>query len=619
MKFPSPVSGPNQLIVLGAIGFVLLLLIAGLIFKQEAVTNYAQSKGNWLDNPRSLTAIELGSKGSLSRNYVCEVGEEYDDDCQCNDGSVIDPVATPGERCPVLDLDADDVCHIGLGSDGDCLRERFLGLCTVGSNPGCPPQPLSPCGPWCAVLNPNIWGRSYNPLAGQSFDTWVSSDDNWSSVGTLTGPLFSTFQIKWDAEELLTTRERFSTGDEGGVNAYRSAFFNCRLDHIYKDSMGLEISRSILGEGRRGSYTGKMDIKSWLMWLNGARASQFEIVCENLVFQYAHGIVTDIEVQPAVGPMPIDADISRRYTHAGMGFGVATQCEVPFDQIVESLNSVNITRITENTFRGWASNDSFDDCDYNINGACLRLNPTAYANRELLRRSGDVDDIKTAMVIGQCNSATIPDPDDMVESFNRGEQLLNDVALSTRNNRPTTLAFALSDLEYDPEDRLFVDNLFLNFRGYHIVVVLDVEIEETNSGSQYTVKVLDPTGPKVHNVICQEFEITHDGDSADLVICNFDGKTGLPFSSELRDMQILRTRYTTSCPDSGANDVSNPRLCGRRPDLSGWLENNYPQINNFGSITSPAGNCFGWVDFVLRTTYLGDFVGECPHPISFNL
>ena len=75
------------------------------------------------------------------------------------------------------------------------------------------------------------------------------------------------------------------------------------------------------------------------------------------------------------------------------------ETEVSFDSIVASLKANKITKITENDFRSWASEDEYDWCNYQ-GGGCARkqtLSPNPSVLEWPLLRSGDVDDIKAVM------------------------------------------------------------------------------------------------------------------------------------------------------------------------------------------------------------------------------
>ncbi len=653
MKFPSPISGPNQLIVLGAIGFVLLLLIAGLIFKQEAVTNYAKSGGNWLDNPRSLTALGFGSKGSSSDgDLMCEVGEEDDSDCQCNDGSVIDPVATPGAVCGVIINDGDDgyPCRPGEIRYTDGCR-RAVELC--GAN----------YINYCNMATPPIWHRTYsflrNSVSGQSFTDWLERDDDWW-LGDLNNgfrrdvygniafdeppaPIFSFFQIKWDAEALLANRERYhapSRATDAYFN-YQSSFTNCRFDQFEKNLDGTDAYRITLGNGRSGTYTGFMGLNRW--W------GDFEIICDNSVVRYYGQFpsLTDPspEIQLALAPVPTGPNVigGRIYYDAGtISSESTTECEIPFDSIVDGLDSEGITRITENTFRGWASNDSFDDCDYSTNGdytangTCTRLNPTAYSNR-----SGAVDDIKTVMEgMEESIRETLGN-----EDYGYGIRVLLEMSYNQFSTMKRTI-----DSEYPAPLFLSVIDGDGEIEKIDVVIALSVTEENVPNSlvgraRSYRVRVLDPIGPRLRNLYCFSTDFLRNGSETvmcinpnidsdgeldpaiwdlllDWAILGFgltelaelleDGAYSMVIPSKISgEFRYLQDTFARVC-DGADNEVNRGPFCLSRLDLLAWLIANYPNING---IDMP----YGWVDFVLKTTYLGDFVGECPHPTSINI
>lgn len=263
-------------------------------------------------------------------------------------------------------------------------------------------------------------------------------------------------------------------------------------------------------------------------------------------------------------------------------------CETAFDSIVEGLQNGQTSAVTENSFRSWASEDDFDSCGYD-GEKCARE-----PRKDGSRRSGDKSDIETAMAGGQCqyiadweeNPPTVDD----IQVRGVLDRLMNFVS----GRFPAPIGF------YKPSDDFFDSSA-------HEAILLGIT-KSTTSGLRYDLKILDPNGPQIRNFTCSRKTISSpDFGTYTGVACEFPD-WGDVFPYENMNLGSLREQFIARCP---LNNQTN--FCKDRYYLSTWLENNYPQIPNFG-IPESEGVCYGWSDFVLRVTYLLDFYGECPRP-----
>jgi hypothetical protein len=140
---------------------------------------------------------------------------------------------------------------------------------------------------------------------------------------------------------------------------------------------------------------------------------------------------------------------------------------------------------------------------------------------------------------------------------------------------------------------------------------------KSNGDRVYDIKFLDPSGPEVLNMECSKSrENIFQGVGVSplqlrktyclhpklgLVLPILDGS-----SKELTGALI--SKFNDKC-----NLETYGKICDERKNLSRWLELNYPSIKEEYPV-SQIGNVgiyFGWTDFVMKSAYLADFVGEC--------
>jgi hypothetical protein len=290
-------------------------------------------------------------------------------------------------------------------------------------------------------------------------------------------------------------------------------------------------------------------------------------------------------------------------------------CEASFDGILYGFANSTVfpVRITEDSFKEWASGDSFDHCEYGLTDdgfACAQ--PTDVKSGS--SRSGDREDIKKAMFRGQCDLIDLVD-NDWFSYF--GPLALDEIMPLTNLKRPApfTIYFPPDEGRYGPS---------------HSLIALNIT-KTTTSGLEYQVEYLDSMGPTVGQMSCSSYDppiivpvYLPDGTEKDTKIrfaCDypFEGSSLLaipyPDKGTLLLAKNLNQRFSTKCP----TNISNPNeleICRRKANMSGWLKSNYPDISNFagppGSGTE-TGVCGGWTTFVLQATYLAQFEGECLH------
>lgn len=294
-------------------------------------------------------------------------------------------------------------------------------------------------------------------------------------------------------------------------------------------------------------------------------------------------------------PVPVDPYVNTGISDLEVSIN---NCETSFDGILWGFaNSLVFpVRITEDGFQKWAENDSFDRCEYGF-GDGDNLECTRLPDGTGTARSGDRYDIETAMEGYQCSSLSI---EQFVDGLLSGQiivgaRVLDQLMSLTNLNRPVPLVFVSLDSS--------------QIRG-HAVVVLKAS-KTTTSGLEYKLDVLDPGGPNVvGGVTCSNQRVDTGEGIMTLLVCDYPTGRMIPISTSLLALaQNLNQRFSSKC-----STYTNLRICQERKDnMSGWLKSNYPAIPNYAPPGSP-GICYGWVTFVLQATYLGDFVGECPHP-----
>lgn len=344
-------------------------------------------------------------------------------------------------------------------------------------------------------------------------------------------------------------------------------------------------------------------------------------------------------------------------------------CENPFDNIVKSLRENKITRITEDNFRDWADADDFDYCDYSsTDGKCARNRLSSSSpiwGVESLQRSGDRSDIKEAMSLIQqdyLEDSTVASLQELLKNdlktIGSLYETLRKIKEINDQGQPTFVAEVVYEERFDPTQHqavlspeVFAEALSKHNKGElvlvaeygpgpgrHATIALKTrEIKTPGSGEVvgYNFEVLDsnyvsdpnPSITPVVNLSCTRRTtyfafINRAGAPRQLVkldpgryVCDRKTSDGNQVAYSIlvnRNYPIdsLRTAFTAHC-----RKHSQSKMCQeRQANMSAWLRDNYPLVGNFATFKSLVGNCFGWTDFILRTTYLGDFVGECPRP-----
>ncbi len=259
------------------------------------------------------------------------------------------------------------------------------------------------------------------------------------------------------------------------------------------------------------------------------------------------------------------------------------KCEVPFETIIGKLNAHQPVDITENEFEEWGDTDSFDRFSGKCNGEEEYLNPEKC-------NSGDKEDIQINLLARQCVVAP-PIDSSMVETALTVRSYLENYL---NQGYPTTLTYAL------------FSNVDQSHYGYHSVIALSLSRTGSGSDVRYSIEVLDPNGPTLETIECENEQIQFSpGVFSTVLAC-------VSPSSNYSDHYILLLNRSVGYSPLYANIdslISNKI----RNDVAVWLRENYPRIDNGESWASP-GICSGWTDFVLRVAYLGKFVGECPRP-----
>jgi hypothetical protein len=136
----------------------------------------------------------------------------------------------------------------------------------------------------------------------------------------------------------------------------------------------------------------------------------------------------------------------------------------------------------------------------------------------------------------------------------------------------------------------------------HETIVLEITSLDTNGG--YRMEILDPNGPRLDTFICKK-TICGGHSFYGCSSPNYPGNFFVPIDS--KDVSTLVASLNSFCRSN-----SQSKFCkDRYSNTSLWLKNNYPLIDNPAGSTE-RGSCFGWSDFILKVTYLGEFGYECP-------
>ncbi|OHA58467.1 MAG: hypothetical protein A2571_01670 [Candidatus Vogelbacteria bacterium RIFOXYD1_FULL_44_32] len=117
---------------------------------------------------------------------------------------------------------------------------------------------------------------------------------------------------------------------------------------------------------------------------------------------------------------------------------------------------------------------------------------------------------------------------------------------------------------------------------------------------KYEIKYINSNGPKIEEKTCRE------------KLMRNPLELGPLFSRILQcgkgEGQYDVFVFQSQTPDEEFNNWI-ATMNAVRPNSAKWIEKNYTKINNFGSPSSPDGNCRGWSEFNIRAALL---VKECP-------
>lgn len=265
--------------------------------------------------------------------------------------------------------------------------------------------------------------------------------------------------------------------------------------------------------------------------------------------------------------------------------GPAGRCERPFSAIIDDLNNMRHTIITEESFRDWTDADPRDNV--------INKDPNVIFNAHF--GSGDSYDIKAAMSQIQTSCG----------SFSPSDLSLTNVGLN---------AVLATKRVTDTNQPLTMELFMLNNNIGHQVIALDVSDE---GYGRYNITVLDPSYLGIFSVIkCGTRNITmpSTGMSAVGLVCDYDDGYGhtdtvVPIRVSNSFVESLRVSFGEYCRNHSVSD-----FCQERQNMSRWLKGHYPNFGNFITIQSPEGNCAGWSHFMLSVAYLGEFTNKDWHP-----
>ncbi len=168
--------------------------------------------------------------------------------------------------------------------------------------------------------------------------------------------------------------------------------------------------------------------------------------------------------------------------------------------------------------------------------------------------------------------------------------------------------------------------IYNNESGGHAMIAIDFKKDISNSSEAYKIGVVDPNLPQQINYLenCQyrtglgstyDFQSQWLDNLGGAVICKYPYK---PWSNGTSEVAVIidHTEVSSGLLKSVysycvANDFL-PSVCNRYGTFGYWLKGSLPlSLTNFTVQLSGSeyGNCAGWAELVLRTTYLGNFVG----------
>ncbi len=253
--------------------------------------------------------------------------------------------------------------------------------------------------------------------------------------------------------------------------------------------------------------------------------------------------------------------------------GCGGPCEVPSSVIFENLLKGNHINISETNFRDWGINQQVDNANLSNNLG-----------------SGDLEDIKNAMSVSQACFGFVSQIDPVNDI---GEMVIRDIKKITDKLKPASV-----NIIYKP-------SVWSGIFGHSIIVL---KITET-SNDNFILKVLDGVYPHVYEMNCRYQSTFLQDNYIYTIVCDhpIEGFGVIILRQNLNIINELSQSFFSYCYQH-----SNSDFCISRQNMSLWLENNYPPIENFSDANG--GVCVGWSDFMLRVAYLGDFVGYDYHP-----
>ena len=264
------------------------------------------------------------------------------------------------------------------------------------------------------------------------------------------------------------------------------------------------------------------------------------------------------------------------------------RCERSFSSVMADLTNMRHTIITEESFRDWANVDERDSVS-----TSTQYLPSA-------KGSGDVENIKEEMSVRQY--CAMMNYDEIISRRSEEDsgkfyfkKAIEKIKEITDQNRPVPLTI---------------------YGGYvgHSLIALDVE---KKGEDEYLITAIDSNQPeKEIKIYCQKKMVIPY--VFEPVGCEYTQMGGwvsddvipIVFKNHLTNIMELGQLFDEYCSGVGGES----KFCRERQNMTEWLKNNYPQIKNFGSSSSPEGICAGWSNFVLSVAYLGEFTGFDWHP-----
>ncbi|HPO68495.1 MAG TPA: hypothetical protein PLE40_01985 [Candidatus Pacearchaeota archaeon] len=340
------------------------------------------------------------------------------------------------------------------------------------------------------------------------------------------------------------------------------------------------------------------------------------------------------------------------------------KCERPFSYISEDLSFGKVTTITEDNFKDWASDDSFDKyyevVEYtrddpvteNIDesGIPKEIDDNCSFNfknleNPLMCNSGNIDDIRIEMSCQQ-NTQTCGITSDSSFIKTSLSYNVNSFESSFRKYFPVDgknkYPMDISIILLKKNANLSGDVSSYQYDGRHKLIVYG--FSKRKNENTYDLFLADSNSPYFWKAKCQKkenlpfylennFEIIEDNsrENLTLYLCtihedfanrnyNLDKRYDNFLIFKINDFSVQRKEtfknYCKSLPDSKYCKDRYWDNNKQEGDISKWIEENHPRkkLSNFIVDPCEGGNCYGWTKFFLSVAYLGNFIGECPRP-----